>query len=139
MKSTPLIKLVDPKLNLGNPPTGSIPIEARSKPIKAMIKPLIGYLPEIPEIIDNPKNAKANVSGALNLRANSANFGAIKIRIITLNIPPIAEEIVDTVSAFSPYPCLANGYPSSAVAADDGVPGVFKSIAATDPPYIAPK
>src|SRR5699024_267603 len=99
IKSIPPDKFVLPKVYLGTPPVGSIPTVAINKPIKPEINPLTKDLPAILEIIDTPNNANPKVSGALNLRANSANCGATKISTITLNIPPTAEEIVEIVKA----------------------------------------
>ena len=42
-----------------------------------------------------------------------------------------------TPIAFRPWPCWVRGYPSLAVAADEGVPGVHISVAVIDPPYMA--
>ena len=74
-------------------------------PKKAMMNPLTSERPAILDMIEIPNSAKPKVSGALKLSANCASFGATIIRITTLIIPPIAEEIVETVNALYACPC----------------------------------
>ena len=42
-------------------------------------------------------------------------------------------------SALPAFPCLVSSYPSSAVAAEAGVPGVWIRMAEIEPPKMAPQ
>ena len=82
-----------------------------------------------------PKIAKAKNSGLLNFNANLANTGEMSINVIALKMPPKTEAVVEIPKALPGCLSLtARGQPSNVVAADAGVPGVFKSIADIEPP-----
>ncbi len=51
---------------------------------------------------------------------------------------PMAEDVVVRPMARPPSPLRASGYPSSAVAAEAAVPGMFIRMEAYDPPYVPP-
>jgi len=87
----------------------------------------------------SPNIIRAKYSSGPNLRANLANCGAINIKQKVEIIPPVAEAIVATPIAFPASPFWDKGYPSSTVAAAEGVPGIERRIADIDPPYIAPQ
>jgi hypothetical protein len=53
-------------------------------------------------------------------------------------IVPIMEHVSARKIAKPALPCFANGKPSNAVAADAGVPGMFRRIADWHPPEIDP-
>ena len=109
IKLIPLVSSVNPKVNLGNPPIGSNPMVEMSKPNTPAINPLTRDDPATLEMIDKPKKASANVSGALNFKAKLANCGATSMRTMTLRNPPVAAEMVETVKALFAKPLLAKG------------------------------
>ncbi len=82
----------------------------------------------IPNIASKKYSAEANLSAmsviglAINVRANTP----IKV--------PITEAARVTLIASSARPCFAKILPSSAVAAAEAVPGIFKRIADIEPP-----
>ena len=71
-----------------------------------------------------PKIEIRKLSGSLNIRLTFASGGAITRRAMALARPPIPEESMDMPTASRPRPCFVSGYPSMAVAALAGVPGV---------------
>ena len=91
-------------------------------------------------MILSPNIASAKYSGLENFKATDASNGEKMIKQIALNTPPNVEPKVDKPKALPGcFNFVAMGYPSSVVATDAGVPGVFKRIAEIDPPYIAPQ
>ena len=63
------------------------------------------------------------------------------MKIANINMPkidPRKEEVVAKPIAYPALPCLANGLPSTVVAALAGVPGILIKIAVRLPPKIAP-
>ena len=74
----------------------------------------------------------------MNFRANFVRIGVNSAtQIILMTVPkneaPVATKIVRPALPFS-----ARGYPSMAVAAEAGVPGMFRRMALWFPPEIAP-
>ncbi len=88
------------------------------------MKPLSKDLEETPAIIVKPKIESQKYSGLLNCIASSARNGEKKYREIQLNKPPQNEAKHATAKALAAWPFLVNSYPSIAVAAEAGVPGV---------------
>ena len=70
--------------------------------------------------------------------ATLANIGDIVTNINNPKIVPIKENTTPTPKAFPACPFAAKGVPSNVVAIEDGVPGIFNKIAATNPPEIPP-
>ena len=60
------------------------------------------------------------------------------IMTIRLKIPPKTDTITAVPSAMDALPCLVIGWPSSTVAAADGVPGMPRRMAETEPPVMPP-
>ena len=80
----------------------------------------------------------AKYSQAPNLRAIFASCGAISTNIKAEKSPPINDANTPIVSASLGLPFRAIGDPSKHVTSDAGDPGMFNSIAATNPPLIPP-
>lgn len=87
----------------------SMPTKARMSPRRPEIRPLSSDLPLMLEMMLIPKNASANVSGALNLRAMLARVGAMKTSIRPLIIPPVAEAMVEMPKALPASPRFVIG------------------------------
>ena len=134
-----MYRFTSPKEYLENPVIGSRPTVERSRPIRPAMIPLSMFFPEILAMTVRPNRASVQYSGALNFSASLASCGASRIRMIALTVPPSQEETVEIPIARPPSPLSANLHPSSIVAADAGVPGVWINMAVIDPPYIAPK
>ena len=84
--------------------------------------------------MESPRITIRKYSGALNIRETFPSNGAIVRSAIPLTAPPNMEATVDIPIASSPRPFFVSAYPSPAVAADDGVPGVWIRIAVREPP-----
>lgn len=138
-RGNPVIRLGILKEKRAYPVIGSSPIVAIRRPKKPAINPLTSDFPETLAIMVRPNIIRAKYSSGPNLRANRANCGAINIKQKVEIIPPVVDAIVAIPIAFPASPFWANGYPSSTVAAADGVPGIEIRIADIDPPYIAPQ
>lgn len=101
------------------------------------ISPFVIDLVLAPAIIVNPNIDNQKYSAGPNFNASVANVGANKYKDIELRIPPIKEAMTAVPKAFPAFPFNVSSYPSIAVAAAAGVPGVRISIADIDPPKIA--
>ena len=113
-----------PKVYLGNPVDKSIPTSPITKPNTPAVSPFItDPLTRLP-IIVSPNTAIKKYSGALNFKEIKDSGGANKSRATALIQPPITDEIVLTPRALRPCPLRVSLYPSRAVAAEAGVPGV---------------
>lgn len=73
-------------------------------------------------------------SEALNFSAQLASTGERNISTIMLSVPPLKEENVAALNASPAFPCFVSSYPSMAVAAAAGVPGILSKIAVIEPP-----
>ena len=116
-----------------------MPICETISPSMPEIQPLSGSVPAVnwPQII-TPKSASRKNSKAPNLSASTASGG---VSSSTQSVPvsvPIHDDIVATKIPSPPSPRWPIGKPSTAVAADAGVPGMFIRIADWQPPEIAP-
>ena len=117
-----------------------------SKPIMETISPSIPAIqPLIWDSVDVmvphiriPKIERRKNSQDVNLSASFVRTGVRVITKMTLRNVPRKLEVVARKIASPPRPCFAIGCPSRAVAADAGVPGLFKRIADWQPPDIAP-
>ena len=139
VNGTPERRLGIPKVNLGFPSIGSIPIVDIINPNPPEISPFVIDFVLAPAIIVNPNIDSQKYSAGPNFNARVARVGANKYNEIELSIPPIKEAITAVPKAFPAFPCTVSSYPSIAVAAAAGVPGVRISIADIDPPKIAPQ
>ena len=68
-------------------------------------------------------------SQLVNIKEIDVKSGVRERTNTTLIMVPIHDEVVATKIAKPPFPLLANGNPSRAVAAEAGVPGMFNRIA----------
>ena len=116
------------------PSMGSRPTVAKKSPAAAEIMPLRGFFPDTVETMVRENSTSMAYSEGPNLRAMLARKPATKIRIRSLKVSAMMDAYRAIHKAFRALPCLARGYPSRAVAAEAGVPGVFMSIAVMDPP-----
>ena len=114
-----------------------MPTIPSSSPNTAATSPLSMLPPERLPTMVKPKIAIRKYSGELNISDTFTSCGARKSRATALITPPVTELILDTPTAFRPFPCLVSSYPSMAVAAEAGVPGVWIRIAEKLPPYTA--
>ena len=81
-------------MNLGIPPTGSVPIVAMSKPAKTDSHPFHSVLAPMEAETANPKKISANISGGPNaLIAHPAMAPVADIIKIADANPPIAEQL----------------------------------------------
>ena len=85
-------------------------------------------------MIVTPKMASMQYSSAENCRENFPNGGERNNSANAPTTPPIMEATVQTPTASMPRPCWVSLYPSIAVAAEAGVPGVWHSVAVIEPP-----
>ena len=92
-------------------------------PKKALINPLAIDLPEIEMMTESPKTASISISAEVNFMATFATRGERKVMIKAPMTPPQKEENIATDNALPASPFCAMGYPSSRVAAAEGVPG----------------
>jgi hypothetical protein len=127
-----------PKKLGSSPEIGSVPIVAMINPSKPDISPLRRFSDVKVTILANPITARIKYSAGPNFNANAANTGAMSNNIIVENTPPVKLATTETFRATPAFPILVSGYPSKAVVAAAGVPGVESKIAEIDPPYIAP-
>ena len=126
------------KINLGFPVIKSKPIVDNASPIK-IEKIVFGTSsPPKPTKVAKAITIKANVSGALNLRATSARGGANKVKRITETVPPTNEPTAAAVNAVMASPLTARGLPSKTVATAVEAPGIPSITELMAPPYIAP-
>ena len=79
-----------------------------------------------------------NFSTAENLMASLARGGVKKNRASREISPPIRDTVMPILSALSPSPLAAMGWPSKPVVMEDGVPGILIRMAGTRPPLIPP-
>ncbi len=117
----------------------SRPITDTIRPSTPLIHPFIGLACAVivPQIrIPNTERRK---------NSHDANFSArlvkrgvnVRTKITLIKVPRKLEPVARNI-ARPPFPCFAIGYPSKAVAAEAGVPGIFNRIADWHPPEIAP-
>ena len=107
-------------------------------PSAAAIAPLIRDLPTRPEMTAKANTISANTSTGPILSARIANGAETVISTMSLKVSPVTEEKSAIFVALSGLPCRASGCPSSAVAAESGVPGVLIKIAGMAPPTVPP-
>ncbi len=55
------------------------------------------------------------------------------------NVPPMNDPTWQSTIATPPRPCLARGYPSTAVITEEASPGTLIRMEVMAPPYIAPQ
>ncbi len=132
----PLSMFTFPKLNLDRPSALSTPIVAIIMPRPVASKPPLGCSPRSQPMEVMASMIKRASSAGPNLRPNCARRGPDSVSIIIPIVPPMKEDMVDVERAFPACPFLARGYPSRAVITAGESPGIFKSIALKDPPYI---
>ena len=95
-----------------------------------LIHPLIAFpCPVMAPQMRIPKMDKRKNSQLVNIREIAVRRGVRERTKTTLIIVPMQEEVVATKIARPPFPLLANGNPSRAVAAEAGVPGMFSNMA----------
>ena len=94
---------------------------------------------ETPAMIVRPKMPSQNFSADMNFSASCASSGEKKYSEMQLSRPPQKELQQAVASALPARPCSVIWYPSIAVAADAGVPGVWMRMAEIDPPKMAPQ
>ncbi len=78
----------------------------------------------------SPNSASQKYSTGPKASAKRASGGASISRNVAPTRPPVTEAMHASVTARSPSPRLAMGYPSKVVAMAEGVPGVLSRIAA---------
>ena len=139
ISAIPLIRLTLPNANRGSAPIGSRPIWATNSPRKPAIHPLSALSREVsvPQIA-TPKAASKKNSQAPKFRAACVSRGVSVSRKRTLMTVPSMEAVMAITIAEPALPCLAIGNPSTAVAAEAGVPGMFSRIAVCAPPEMDP-
>jgi len=93
------LKKVLPKVKRMLPWTGSMPIQAKTRPTQPIIKPLSTLLAVKEAMMVRPKRAIMNLSWGPNWKAKRANGGAKNSRATTLRIPPQKEDIADSTRA----------------------------------------
>ena len=128
-----------PYENLGYASSWSSPTCATISPITPDIQPLtaLPLLVRLPQMMTPNRLSRKN-SQLPNCRDTLVRSG-VRVRTqITLISVPMQEAVVARKIARPPLPLLASGNPSSAVAALAGVPGIFNSTAAWQPPEMAP-
>ncbi len=112
---------------------------ATSSPSTPLIQPLSG-LPcavIVPQI-RIPKTDRRKNSHEANFRAHVVSTGVSVNTKMTLMKVPKKLAVVASMMARPPSPLRAMGKPSSAVAAEAGVPGIFSRMADWQPPEIDP-
>ena len=104
MKESPLERKTEPKLYLVNAVILSIPIIESRIPMQPAIRPFTRFFPLIDAMIESPKNASANVSGALKLSESIASLLAMRIITVPEIIPPAKDDTVEIPSALAASP-----------------------------------
>jgi len=127
-----------PNVKRVSPPIGATPMVPKNIPRVPPSSPLNRDPPDRLAIRVRPNIATQKNSAEPNRIESLAKGGERSKRNKTPAMPPMTEEIVARLMASTARPVFAIGYPSKAVAMDDGVPGVLTRIAAKEPPYIAP-
>jgi hypothetical protein len=102
------------------------------------MRPFINDMPQRPQIVEKPNNTNANISAGPKPIATFDTKSTDTIIMIRLKIPPKTETMTAVPKARDASPFLVIGCPSRTVAAAEGVPGIPKRIAETDPPVIPP-
>ena len=126
-----------PKVYRRVPVTESMPTVAKNSPTSPIRSPFKIEFPARLPITVRPNTEIRKLSGSLNIRLTFAKGGAITKSARALAKPPIPEDSMDIPTASSPLPFFVRGYPSMAVAALAGVPGVCSRIAEIEPPVMA--
>src|SRR5579872_7535252 len=106
-----------------------------AKPNDNPTKPFSIEWPDSDEIKLRPRTAIAKYSAGPNANAIDASEVAVTISNSVLTIEPNAALRMDNVSAAPASPRSRIGYPSSAVIAAAGIPGVFTRMAGIAPAY----
>lgn len=123
-----------PKSKRMSPVIGSLPTTPTNSPIRPAIRPFTILPRDTATTQASAIMVSAKNSGGPNLSENVANGPAISIRTIAENVPPMNEASVAQPIARPGCPLMAMGYPSRAVAADCGVPGMLMRMAEIEPP-----
>ena len=126
------------KVRRGKAVTGSVPIRPTSMPKAAAIRPRAIDVVPIPAITVSASEIRAKISAGPMNKAIAASGAATMISTTVDRKSPATELYKAMRKAFSPLPCRVSGYPSQAVAAASGVPGVRSNTADTAPPKKAP-
>jgi len=112
----------------------STPMPVRMRPISTETLVLITLPPSRPAKAAYARSMTEKYSGGPQVSAYSAMGRAKKVKRMMHTVPAMNAESADPARARAPWPLSAIGYPSKALAADIGVPGMLKRIEVTDPP-----
>ena len=127
------------KVKRGYPVTGSMPTQARTRPISAPITPLRTLPEEREAMIVSANTHSQNCSGAPNFMDTLARGTDRNRSAETPKIPPNTDEMSAVKRAFCACPFMAIGYPSNVVQRAAAVPGVLMRMEGMDPPYSEPQ
>ena len=117
------------------PPTGSWPIVAIKSPSKTESHPFHIVLPPTDDATARPKNTNAKISGGPIFMIAHLASGSVALIITKAEAtPPIAEQRTAAPTALPAIPFCVIGYPSNAVGAFSGAPGILNKIAVMAPP-----
>ncbi len=112
---------------------------ARRRLTNATSSPLNRFSCESMTTTERPKTATNICSGCPTILAIFARSGAHTSRATELKKPPKQEASVTRFRARPASPCLTSAFPSSAVGAEAGVPGIPTRTAGIDPPKTPPQ
>ena len=117
---------------------GAIPTIDSAIPVKPAINPLSMSFPESAAMIVSEKTATEKYSAGPKSKHTFASNGLMNINASIPRIEPMNEYRIPTPNARPASPFSAIGPPSNTVEIDEGVPGIFRSIAEMSPPDIPP-
>ena len=105
------------------------------KPNRTDSQPFQIVRPPTEEATAKPKNTSAKISGGpIFIMAHCARGSVALIMTRAEATPPIAEHRTAAPTAFPAIPFWVIGYPSNAVGAFSGAPGILNKIAVIAPP-----
>jgi hypothetical protein len=100
------------------------------------MRPLTSVPEERETITARPNSAKENISAGPNMRESLARGGERNTNVNPDTIAPRVEPNMEALKARVAFPFFDSAYPSRAVAADAGVPGMLSVMAGMDPAYV---
>ena len=128
-----------PYVKRGNPITGSCPKQAIRRLTTATREPLKRLSWESITTTESPKIATKICSGAPTIIAILASKGAHTNSARLEKNPPNALASVTRFKARPASPFFTRAFPSKAVGAEAGVPGIPTKTAGIEPPYTPPQ
>ena len=94
-------------------------------------------LPPTEDATASPKKTRAKISGGPIFLIAQCASGSVAVIISNADaVPPTAEQSTAAPTALPAIPFFVIGYPSNAVGAFSGAPGILNKMAVIAPPYV---